>query len=213
MKLLQTIVLLIPFFFVGSAHAQSCNQTFSIDATATVPGIPDAFDTGLFGGMQCGALERYRTDIYVNNLLSISDAELAELAKWQATRATFLTGIANAEARLAAATSSAETQAAVTVAFHYVGYGMTLAGCNPSAVTGWPALSCVGGFVLTQAGTVWSFATMNGSKDQAQAALRDVRNMLEAFDSIGDAERNQAVLNFKEEFEAACYVVRTYCLN
>ena len=174
---------------------------------------PEAFDTGAFGGMQCRALEQYRTDIYVRNLLGISDAQLTDLAKWQAARKTYLSKIQNAEKRLADATTSAEIQAAVTVAFHYAGYGMTLAGCNPSAVTGLPALLCIGGFVFTQAGTVWSFSTMGSDKAQAQAALRDVREMLQQHDTLGAAELNEAVSKYQGEFENACHIVRTYCLN
>lgn len=195
------------------AHAQNCNQSFDIDPIKQVPGLPDAFDTGIYGGMQCGALEQYRVDIYVDNLLDISDAELADLSKWQAARQLYLTKVSHAERRLEEAQSNEETQVAVTVALHYAGYGLTLAGCNPSAVAGLPALACVGGFLVTQAGTAWSLATIGSDKTHAQAALRDVRKMLEAHDTLSSAELNASVATYQTEFENACFIVKKYCLE
>jgi len=178
-----------------------------------VPAFPNAFDTGVYGGMQCGALEQYRVDIYVDNLLGISDSDMADLAKWQSARQLYLTKISSAEQRLADAQSSAEIQAAVTVALHYTGYGLTLAGCNPTAATGIPAIACVGGFLVTQAGTLWSFSTIGSDKKHAQAALSDVRNMLEAHDTLSSADLNATVAAFQAEFENACFIVKEYCLQ
>ena len=197
----------------ASAHAQSCNQSFQIDPSRTVPAFPDALDTGVYGGMQCGALEQYRVDIYVDNLLGIPDSDFADLARWQAARQLYLTKISNAEQRLADAQNSAEIQAAVTVALHYTGYGLTLAGCNPSAVTGIPAIACVGGFLAAQGGTLWSFATMGSDKKHAQAALNDVRDMLEAHDTLSAADLNASIATFHSEFENACFIVKEYCLH
>lgn len=199
--------------FSASAYAQSCYQSFQIDPSKVVPALPDTFDTGVYGGMQCAELENYRAAIYVDNLLRISDSELADLSKWQAARQLYLTKLGEAEKRLEEAQSSEEIQTAVTVALHYTGYGLTLAGCNPSAVAGIPALVCVGGFVVTQAGTVWSFATMGSDRKHAQAALNDMRALLESHNTLSSAELNEAVSDYQTEFENTCSIVKAYCLE
>ncbi|TGD72195.1 hypothetical protein E4634_16135 [Mangrovimicrobium sediminis] len=94
MVFFRMVILVFSAFFAATAHAQNCNQSFIINTSVVVP---EAFDTKAFGGMQCGMLEHYRADIYVHNLLDISDTQLADLAKWKTARQTYLTKIQAAE--------------------------------------------------------------------------------------------------------------------
>jgi len=205
---MNCLAMIIGLFSVN-ASAQNCNQSFNVDVGRPLPGMQSLAP---FNGWSCGQLERYRVSIFVSNQSAVTEREFADLKTWRKARTDLLNRIEAADQQLLDATTSQQIQVAVTLVLHEAGMMLTLLGC-PTAVTGVGAVTCVGGIVITEAGTIWSLASSGSTKTTASAALDNLRAVLRNHDSISIAELDAAQKNYEAIASELCNIVTTYCIK
>ena len=196
----------------AAAAEGNCLQSFNVSTTKSVP-----TSISIYGGMRCPDIERLRADLYIQKLSGIDIATFKTFAAWETQRDAVVARLAEARIKLAEAKKIDATNAvittAVTFAFQAAGDALTLSGC-PALFTAPGATTCVLGFALTRAGTIYALTTLNvkTQTDQASAVLKELETTLNGATTLGqnilDAMKQQHLQNFDE----MCKIVEDNCL-